>query len=128
MQVKISINKEKNLITVTAGGNLSIDELAGGLVKVTSHPDFVAGQDVIWDLRGVETADMDTDDLKDIVEYVKGMQDKRGSGYKAALITSQDYIFGLARMYEAYVNSLPFKLRVFRNADEAYAWLGESRE
>jgi hypothetical protein len=40
-----------------------------------------------------------------------------------AIVSVQDLMFGLARMWEAYAGETPFETAVFREREEAKAWI-----
>jgi hypothetical protein len=44
-------------------------------------------------------------------------------GYKLAIVASADVVFGMARMYSA-LTERSAQVNVFRDIDEARAWLG----
>lgn len=43
---------------------------------------------------------------------------------KIAVIAPKDLSFGMARMFEAFSDTVPFNFGVFREIDAALAWLG----
>ena len=40
-----------------------------------------------------------------------------------AIVGADDLIFGLGRMWEAFVGDVPFETKVFRDVEEAESWL-----
>ncbi len=126
MPINIGINKTTDLISVIAEGDLTFEEILLGLTRVVEHPDFVKNQDVIWDFRNAKPAVFpEPRDIRLLADHMRNLREKRGSGYKVAVIASEDHTFGLARMYEAYSDRLPFELTVFRDAGKAYEWLND---
>jgi hypothetical protein len=43
---------------------------------------------------------------------------------RVAVVAPKDLSFGLARMYDAFADSIPWNFVVFRAMDAALAWLG----
>jgi hypothetical protein len=85
--------------------------------------DFSPGIDSIWDFRKTTSASVTNDDLKEIARYNERIGPIRGPKWKAALVVSTDLFFGLARMFEAFADSAPNEIKVFRNMEEATAWI-----
>ncbi len=48
---------------------------------------------------------------------------RQNPGMLVALVSTQDIMFGLARMWEAYADEAPFETAVFREREEAEAWI-----
>ena len=46
------------------------------------------------------------------------------SGLKTAVISNNDLVFAMSRMWEAYVGEANFQIHIFRDINSAYAWLG----
>ena len=45
-----------------------------------------------------------------------------------ALVASEDFEFGLSRMWEAIAQDLPLEIKVFRDMDEARTWVVEPED
>jgi hypothetical protein len=76
-----------------------------------------------WDFRGCgvdESVVYQT--VVQLVSYIGAIPDARAIG-KTALIVDQDFMFGLARMFETLAETLPAEVRVFRDGGKAMAWL-----
>ncbi|MCP3875060.1 MAG: hypothetical protein GY699_18150 [Desulfobacteraceae bacterium] len=79
---------------------------------------------VLWDLSKSDLSEIKSSDVKRIADLSNVYADKRPFG-KTAIVSSDDLIFGLSRMYELNKDedNLPFKTRTFRDIDKAYKWL-----
>ena len=75
---------------------------------------------ILFDLREARF-DLAPDEIPDLAEFVK-----QGSPYedlRTAFIVAQDLEFGLLRMFEAFREAQGTRTAVFRNREEALAWL-----
>jgi hypothetical protein len=78
---------------------------------------------VLWDLREANVPSMTSADIERISELVSKHWGKGGSS-RAALVVSQDFEFGLSRMYQVFIESrISTQLKVFRNLEEALTWI-----
>jgi len=123
MEIKKKISLPDGPIQLTASGAITGKEILQALQELLTDPDFKTNMDVLWDFRAVTTRNIDTQEIKDLVTFIRANQTKRGSDYRVALVVSQDLHYGLARMYEAYSQDLPAQIKIFGKLDEAIAWL-----
>ena len=110
-------------VKLTASGNISSSEIIKALHGLLQDSQFKSGMDILWDFRQVKTENMRADQIREIVSFIKNNQEKRGANYRVALVVSRDIDFGLARMYEAYTQELPFQLQIFKQLSAAEDWL-----
>jgi hypothetical protein len=125
MSVEITVDRSNRRVAIKVSGPITMDLVKSVVEGFMRHPDFRQGDDVLWDFREASISDVSADALRDVASFVDRRQERRGSGYKVALAVSGDFEFGLARMYEAFADRLPFRVRVFRDVDKANAWLDE---
>lgn len=79
----------------------------------------------IIDLRGVHRMDITAEQIKTLAELDREAADRR-PGIKIAIVASHDLTFGLSRIYSAYAHSPNLEARIFREMDEARAWIDEA--
>jgi hypothetical protein len=124
MSTTIKIDKITGLITITIAGEInllhSIKTVAQEMLK---DPDFHPGMDALWDIRKAEMQNLPTNDILSLVSFIKSHQQERGAGYKVAIVADRDLLFGGARMFEAFADTVPFNCRVFRDIEEAESWI-----
>ena len=65
------------------------------------------------------------DRIRSLVEIMAGRA--QDFGWRFALLVAQDVQFGLARMASAFGDPRALDIHVFRDEDEARAWLGETK-
>ena len=123
MTIERWIDPETGRVTLTATGSIEVRNLQEALREMTEAPEFRPGADIVWDFRKAESQDLSAERLRDLVTFVAGIQDVRGTGYKVAIVVARNVDFGLARMYEAFSDELPCELRVFMSLEDAQAWM-----
>lgn len=117
----LSVDPERRLATVRLTGTLQADDLKEAFAAMVGHPDFEAGFNSLWDLRGASAARLDFEALRDVVRAVATRKDARGRG-KVAIVVTQDVDYGVSRVYEMLASGLPTVVNVFRTLEEAAAW------
>lgn len=79
---------------------------------------------MISDLRGVDSMDLSAGEIRDIAEA-----DLRNEAHKRdivlAIVGESDIVYGLARMYQVFVDEASWKVKVFRDLEAAKAWINE---
>jgi hypothetical protein len=101
------------------------------LIEAVSREIQLYGEDGLndaWDFRGCQVDEgVVYQTVVQLVSYIGSIPEARTAG-KTALIVDQDFMFGLARMFETLAASLPFEVRVLRDGDKALAWLHEDSD
>lgn len=79
---------------------------------------------MISDLRGVDSMDLSAGEIRHIAEA-----DLRNEAHKRdivlAIVGESDVVYGLARMYQVFVDEASWKVKVFRDLEAAKAWINE---
>lgn len=79
---------------------------------------------VLWDARTGRVSSLPHNEMRDMVSGSEALWDRMESG-RTAIVTGSEADFGMGRMYEQLAEGMPRELRVFRDWDEAVAWLTE---
>jgi hypothetical protein len=109
-------------------GRLTYAEVRDTLEELYAGPDFDPTMNALWDMREAVTTDISSDDVRKVAQLVRG-RPPIGVSSRVALVVSRDADFGMARMYEAQLDGASQSgLRVFRDIDEATAWVGGAPE
>ena len=124
MPVATVIDTDIGLITNTVVGNFSIDDAIAAFETYLYHADFKPDLDVLWDLSGGSATDLSVDDLRKMVELTSAWQQKRGSGYKIAIVVKEESDFNVAQMFRVFSQHLPREMMIFQNNADAITWLG----
>lgn len=125
MPITRIIDKNTGFVRITISGNINLLEaIKSAAMGMIQDPEFTPGAHALWDLRNAEAKNLTAEDLRALVFFLEKHQAKRGAGYKVAIVAERDLLFGGARMFEAFADTLPFSCRVFRTMEEAEQWIG----
>ena len=99
------------------------DELTQGDVlvhhqRLIADPDFDPALRQLIDLSAVTHFSLSPDDLRALAP-----NDPWDTGTRRAIAVPSDYIFGMARMYEARAPGTPQETAIFKTLEEARDWL-----
>jgi hypothetical protein len=128
MPMKYQIDREANLITLTAIGTVRFEDVVSAFVERVKDSDYTPGMNILCDGGNAEF-EFSGSEMSRLVAFFKSRQEQRGGAFRFALVSTQDAIFGMGRMFESYAGDLPEEIRVFRDFDEARQWaLGADAE
>jgi hypothetical protein len=123
MPLRIKVDPQANLITVTGIGRLTYHDIKSSFEERLSHPQYKPGIDILYDLRAA-SIDITLQEIKQAMILFKNRQAERGAGFRFAIVTSTVGTYGISHLYQAYAEELPEEIRVFRDIAEAKQWLG----
>jgi hypothetical protein len=118
MAMSHSIDAEHRIVLCRAWDDLSNEDLHEHYRNIAADPAFQRSYRQLGDLREVTHVSADSA----AIAAVATLQ-IFAPGSRRALIATSDVIFGLARMFASYAEDAGQLVRVFRDADEATAWL-----
>jgi hypothetical protein len=127
MPVDIQVDSDvadTGLITYTVTGELNLDELREALEGVCTHPAFQPGMHALWQIKE-GTIGVTTTELPSLIELLEKRSDKRGSGYRVAIVVRGNLDFGLSTIFQMHAYSLPFEVKVFQSLTQAKRWIIE---
>jgi hypothetical protein len=125
MPIQYEIDRGRRLLRAVSVGRVDAEAVRDYLRRIENDSEYDPSFDGIIDVRGA-TADVSPDDIRDIAELVR-RRPVEATGRRAVLVSSDEH-FGLMRMFEAYTSRGPTRYRVFRDPDEANAWLESGSE
>jgi hypothetical protein len=100
------------------------EELARDFERLVQHPSFANSMDAIWDLSNLDLTRVPLGDIRRLPGILGHFMQRRGKGYRAALVASRPVDFYLCRLYLQILRLIgDMHLRVFRSLPEARAWL-----
>jgi hypothetical protein len=127
MAIKTTIDPDAGLITFSVTGDMTLDDTRRAVDEVVGKPGFDPAMNSLWNLKEARIAITMTE-LPAMLAHFSSIGDRRGTGYKVAILVRRNEDFGLSSIFEMNAPMLPFDVRVFRNTSEAMEWLGtESR-
>ena len=120
-----TIDHDRKLIITTWEGEPSIKDLANAFKEyqqdIRSKSECINYSELV-DFSGIGGIKLNSSGLRMLAD-IAAKSDKSGIATKLAIIVKPGLTFGLARMYQAYSNSVPWEFVVFRAIDAALAWL-----
>ena len=115
------IDKELNVAFERFQGEITMQDFIGAIQESAAHPDWVAGKDLLTDLREAQLS-LSYDEMTMVVESIPASQQID----KNAIVVRRDMEYGMARMFEMLSEKTVHwnEYRIFRDMDEAKQWLG----
>jgi hypothetical protein len=110
--------------------NSIIDEITvdGVMHYVQENIEDWTGKPVLWEVSKASFGNISTKEWKKIPRNLGPLSEKR-KGDKTALVASEDFPFGMLRMFEILAENekLAIQFKTFRDINKAKAWLLSSR-
>jgi len=123
MAIKTVFEKSKSTRLHVVEGKISFKELADSLTNLYQDPDFDKSLNALWDLRGADVSAFSADHVRQIADLV-AKEWGRNEKFRTALVVSEDFSYGMARMYELLLDSkMSSQIKIFRNITAAREWL-----
>jgi hypothetical protein len=120
--VETLIDPAAGLITYKVTGDLELDDIRKALEGLYQNPDFRPGMNALWEIKN-GTISVTATELPELIELLKRLADKRGSGYRAAIVVRRNMDFGLSTVFQMHAYSLPFEIKVFQSLTQAKRWV-----
>jgi hypothetical protein len=117
--VPITYHFEDDTLFTTIEGPTAYEDVKRYLNALTTDPRFRAGMPGLIDCRRVKSL-FSIADLRRTAADLRARPEIRG---RAAVLATSNLVYGLLRMYEVFSDGDPVEIRVFRQPEEALAWL-----
>lgn len=125
MELSMSLDPESGIVIGRCEGPMGVREGKEGVAKFWANPEY-CGKPVLWDFRNARLV-VRAAEVRALAQFVMEGQPSMPPP-KVAIVTSRDVDFGLSRMYEVLREHPETEVRVFRDYEEAYAWVGAPKE
>lgn len=122
MPIEYRIDPERDLVLVEGHGLLAFDDHREFRARLVDDPLFHKGMKELADFRAVEEHNFTREGFQQFLEQEKHFIELLRD-YQIAIVTNDDLHYGFARMYMAKMSDLIPKVKVFRDIEEAEAWL-----
>ena len=123
MEVVRSIDQEKQVVYTTITGKITFAGIRAEMTKLPTTPGFNPDMPGLIDLRQA-TVSLTGDEIRQIADAIKANA-KTYRGARRALLIKSDLMFGLYRMFAIFASDSEAEYRVFRDENQAHAWLEE---
>ena len=120
MPTSYRIDPERELVVTRAWGAPSSEDLEAHYANLITDPRFRPSYRQLGDLSAVTTFSVDAWRIAQVAATPVF-----DTGTRRALIAPSEVGFGLSSIFAAYSERAGQDVRVFRERDEAEAWLGE---
>lgn len=107
---------DRNLLLVTVTGPVTDADFADA-----NFPDVPSGTLELLDLAGAGRPEISTARLRHLAETDTRRPQRIA---RMAILVTTDVAFGLARMYQTLSSEMKTEVQIFRDRDQALAWLG----
>ncbi len=125
MAIKNNFDQDRSIRHYSLSGEISYDEIMNALKGCCKDSDRKPSMNVLWDLTNANIVNITAEQVHQIATLV-GNKCEYCLKSKAALVTIGEYEFGMARMYEIYLeHKILAEVQVFRELESALDWLGE---
>lgn len=122
MPIESDVDVAAGLVRHHCTDRVPMRDIMQAFNRITQHPDYRPGMNVLWDLREAVFATT-PDELQALVTHVARERNRHGTGYRLAVVASDSTQTMLADIFKALATPLTFQVRIFRNPDKARAWL-----
>ncbi len=119
MPIHYRVDESQGIVFANAEGTLTDEDLLGLSSKLRCDPDFRPELSQLIDATKVEKFRVTSDCIRKLA-----MRNEFGHGSRRACVVSASIGYGLARMYQILTSHTPDEFAVFKDKDEAFAWLG----
>jgi hypothetical protein len=126
MEITRHIDTDKRIMYATVTGEITLDDVRADIERLVTQPVYPPGIPGLIDMRNA-TSQLRADEIQRLAYMVKSHGDVVGRT-RRALLVSNDLLYGMYRMFAAYVADGPTEYRVFRDEDEARRWIEEASE
>ena len=115
---RFTLDDSEGFLRVKLYGPVSVENVRVVFDAMTRSGQFTESRR-LWDMRECRL-DLSSDELLEMASVAKSrdLPDSRG-----AMLASRDLNFGMSRMHQVFRKSDDISLRVFRDEEEAVAWV-----
>ena len=122
MPIATTLDSATALITYVVTGDMTLDHARAAVDEAVSDPRFNPAMNSIWNLKEGRVA-ISMKELPQMISHFSKIDERRGKGYKVAILVRSNEDFGLSSLFEMHSYTLPFKVQVFRSTSEALEWV-----
>jgi len=119
MSIEYIINKERGIVFSKASGTMTDEATIVHRDQFSQDPLFKSSFWQLLDLTDVDDFQMTQKGIRILAE-----RNPFSEGSRRAIVAGNDITYGMARMYQLLTDQHAHDLTVFKNMDEAKAWLG----
>jgi hypothetical protein len=123
MPIEHDFDPDRRILSVRMFGVVGDEDVLQLAKEITGDAVEDPVHDELIDLREVDAPIATTETLRRVAEMFRGSE-RQPESVKIAFVATSDAAYGIARMYQAFRSDSAASMRVFRELEEARAWLG----
>ena len=123
MPIQLHIKPEHNLVILVHVGTIPDDEFFEFYKDLFTKSQYDLSMNLLVDLRQTDSTPRSSEMLSQFAKFLQSRLANMTAHPKAAVIAPGDISFGLARMFGFFSDSGQWDFEVFREVDDAFAWL-----
>jgi hypothetical protein len=121
MPITTKLDKDRDLVEISAVGEITNEDMFACQALLYEHEPACLQ---LWDMSGADLSHATTQGLRRFVELAAKYGQARRGCRTAVLVESKlQYAFGRMSQLLGHVDDLPFSLKIFKDREEALAWL-----
>lgn len=124
MPITFDFRPEQKLAIAVHVGVVPDAEFLSTYRSLYADARFDISFDLLVDLRRADSSTRSTEALREFAECVSERYPNSDTRPRVAVVATENISFGLARMYEALSDTVPWDFHVFREVSDALEWLG----
>lgn len=123
MAIVSRFEQKPALVIREVSGPATVQDFIDTLNETLSDPRFAKSMHAIWDLRKADLQLHSAGDVGLLVTQLHLMSEKRGTGYRIALVAPEKKLKQIAGFFEAQGSTLPVSMRIVNTMTEARRWV-----
>ena len=121
MAVDTRYDAERKILHLTLKDAPTAEQFLAAMQMITTSDQFPPDVDTLWDFRETDLKDLNREIILRLIEIRK--QHPKRAEARVAFVGTDDFKFGMLRMFELSAVALPNRMMVFRTCAEAEQWL-----
>ena len=126
MNYSIEFGGHPQDLTMTLAGALDAGSIRAFVADLVAHPEYRAELLILADLSGLDTSSISEEEYESVSHVISG-RDHRFPAKAIAIVAPDAGTFADAVRHRAYVGGSKSQREVFRNREDAAAWLAAKR-
>lgn len=123
MPIHFRFKPEHRLVISVWSDKVGATEAGDAYRKAMHSPDWVGGFDEIADVRNADLSALTASVFMEVGQLTEELVPE-GEVQRTAVIATEDFAYGMSRMYQQLNAETREAVKVFRTAEEAATWLG----
>lgn len=126
MPVTYTIDRELSAVHTVCSGRVTYEEVAAHFAQLSADPALPDRIDILLDVSQTTSLPLSQEimSVSSDIEHLGTLTKLQA----CAIVATQDAMFGMVRMLEAFTERMFSAINVFRSLDEAQTWLAAERD